>query len=237
MPAKPTTTGARSPFARGGAAAGSSFSPDIVQAQTGAPPPSVSSRSAFQYYARPERWQVVEGRVLPTLCKQMMQPGVGGVEEGASGRISIRHAKGMLEERGCTLIPFEQIPQSHKDELGFDTYLWKPEGRPDVTLSIYERVFPGSKDVRPDSARWVEFLTHLVESGIVPMAPDYVLGKMLDVRRERLAAHYARLGQNPHEKVSIDRVEAEIEAIETELSKRNSKRKPARGRSAKPELE
>ena len=189
------------------------------------------------YYSRPERWQVIDGKVLPTLCKQMMQPGVGGVEEGASGKISIRHAKGMLEERGCVLIPFGQIPQAHKDDLGFDTYLWRPEGRPDVTLSIYERVFSGSKDIRPDSVRWVEFLAHLVDSGLVPMAPDYVLGKMLDVRRERLSAHYAKLGQNPHLQVSIDTVDAEITAIETEISKRNTTRKPVKGKSAKPDLE
>jgi hypothetical protein len=56
-----------------------------------------------------------------------------------------------------------------------------------VTLLIYTKVFPGSKQVEVDVPRYVEFCEHLVASGVIEGPKVYALEK-LRARMEHEAA-------------------------------------------------
>lgn len=183
----PTDTPAKS----GG---GSAYVPDLGPVNRSAPPTKVDACPPFLLKAHPERWTVMGGKVIPCFGRLVLQAGVSGVSARPGGKIDAADARNMSEDRGWTLIPVDAIPDHHAsldaDGNMVKSYLYRPEGRPDVTMLRYARCFPGSAQVEVDEAGYVEFCEHLMDTGVVARPQAYALEK-LRARMEHEAGELA----------------------------------------------
>lgn len=230
MPAtSPFVTSSHQPT---GAVAGSAFVPAEDAELRGNHAPQLSPRPAFYYLAHPERWQVIEGKVLPLLGSMKIRAGVGGAVAGRTpGSVNLRAAKVDAEQKRRTIIPITSIPDAHATPGVPKSYLKKVEGCPNVTLSLYEDAFPGSRETRPDTKRFVEFLEYQIESGVIAPAGIHILERMLDHRQKALERVLAKDGKNVAKK---ERLEHEIEVIGAEIKARVKTAKPVKGAPVDP---
>jgi len=211
---------------RGEHASGEDYTPNVGASGVGERVTKVEPRAAFLYRAHPERWQVVGGRVLPLLGRMPLMPGLNNVElDERTGSLRVRAAKAAAEERGWTVIPTSTVVPGS----GRSSYLYRPKGRPDVTLCIYELCFPGSSVTQADTAGWVAFLSHLVDSGIVEPSPLYVLDRMRASAISRLDRAINKVQRAPAAASQVERIKAEIEVIEAEIATRTVAVAPSLG--------
>ncbi len=198
--------------------------------------PRIPKRAAFLYFAHPERWQILDGEVLPMLGKLKLQPGVMGVQRGRErGAVNLRLARVACEERGRTIIPVSSVPDAHVTPGEPASYLRTVDtvgGA--VVLSRYEQAFAGSSATKCDRPRWVEFLRHQVDSGVVAPAPTWVLERMRDARRKTLERMEANGSTN---KTKSERLQAEIDVLDGVLASRMETVQPVGGSSALPSVE
>ena len=228
------------------AAPGTGFVPVDGPANRGGPPPTeVDACAPFQLVHNPKRWTVLGGRVIPAFGRLPHIPGLNGVDEvldrhtGNVIRINAGYAKSDAQDRGKVPIPFDAIPAHHVPPGAPKSYLWRPAGRPDVTLLIYTKVFPGSKDVEIDEPRYLEFVDHLVATGVIQPVPLHVLRKM---HAQRTSEHNVLLDRAqvvPSVRQLADRAAQDIAAIEAEIERRAAptETKPATGAGFVPDGE
>jgi hypothetical protein len=190
----------------------------------------VPAQSAFQLTAHPERWRVQGGAVRPVLSKGLkIYPGRQNMTRGRKGSTKgIAAARAHKEERGFIVVPIDAIPDAHHDGDGPKSYLYSPEGRPDVVLDIYTRVFPGTARTQCDFARYYEFLDHLVATGVIPQCPTYVLEAMLEAETAKYERAADRAIAVPSFKVRAMHHEECVTAIKAVLDERTKKAKPVK---------
>ena len=231
MPAAAAFDHANSSASSTGAVAGSAFIPGEDAVLKGNTHPTMGPRPAFYYFAHPDRWQVIDGKVLPLLGTLKLRAGVDAVSPGRlPGQVNAHAAKVSAQQKRRTLIPFESIPDTHATPGQEKSYLRRLDGRPDVVLSIYELAFPGSAETRCDTKRWVEFLQHQVDAKVVPDVATHVLEGMLEERIKRMermsegkdfspkSARYLHLGK-------------QVEVLKARLAERLKDVQPAAGSS------
>jgi len=173
----------------------------------------------FLLKVHPSRWQVLGGRVLPCPGKHKLQAGLNAVElDRHSGRLKAGTSLAEAKERGWQILPHDDLPPG-TDE---GSYLYRPDGRGDVVLLIWERCFAGSATIRSDADGWVGYLSWLVDAGRVEPAPLYVLEGMLDAAQERLDRAQDRVRTQPSAQVDVDREVAIIAVIEGEIEQRGA---------------
>lgn len=221
----------------GESAAGTAYVPDLGPVTRDVPVTRIGACSPFLLKSHPERWTVMRGTVIPCFGKLTIQPGVNGVSD-LGGKIRAGDARNMAEEKGWTIIPVDAIPDAHATPGQPKSYLYRPAGRPDVTLLIYERCYPGSDRIDPDEARYVEFCQHLMTTGLVPAPKLYALHKMRErlVRDRDSAADRAR--ENAHYQGALATAQAQLDAVDVAIAARESDAPPVpAARSAAPEIE
>lgn len=161
---------------------GAAYVPDLGPVNRSAPPTKVDACPPFLLKAHPERWTVMGGSIIPLFGRLVLQPGVSGVSARPGGKIDAADARNMSEDRGWTLIPVDAIPDHHAsldaDGNVVKSYLYRPEGRPDVTLLKYTRCFPGSAQVEVDEAGYIEFCEYLMDTGVIERPRSYALEKL-----------------------------------------------------------
>ena len=198
-----------------------------------APTTRVAAQPPFYFMAHPERWLIESGRVLPHLGKLKVQGGMSGMGASRSGKVTrIGLAKGRMEERGWTIIPQDSIPPQDVAD-GWDTYLCSPDGRPSVTMSIYDEVYPDSTEQGVDTPRWVRFLEHQITTGVIPPCPVYVLKRMLEKATDSHLSCADKAHNLPSMVPQAKYWAGVISLLERELSKRNDAKKPVRKRPRK----
>lgn len=195
-----------------GVSAGSAFVPDTTQAANLRT--QVDPIPAYQLKAHPERWTVMLGKVVPALGKIKHIRGLNGVDGEAGKKPDVTGAKAGAEAAGWTAIPFSAVPPGSGS-----SYLWRPEGRPDVHLHFTERVYPGSKRLEADEKRYVEWLQWLIQAGHVPAPAPYVLRQMESEYERRHNDALNRAADYPSYKDVADRAKRDLEAIRAELAK------------------
>lgn len=201
----------------------------------GPPPTDVDSCDPFMFVYDPRRYTVMSGKVIPQFKSLKMTPGVNGVDEvrdrRTGERIAVKTgmARSQVEDRNQRIIPFDAIPpsQHHLHGNGGKSYLWRPAGRPDVHLSIWTRVFPGSKEIEVDEQAYIAWVEWLVETGIIPPPPAHVLRKLLSQRIEERDMLSDRAVTHPSLKPDVERRTADIRAIEAELARRATAQRSA----------
>lgn len=174
---------------------GRAYVPDLGAVTASRPVTRVDAQPPFLLKAHPERWTVMGGKVIPCFGRLVLQPGVGGVASRPNGKIDASDARNMAEQGGWVIVPTDAIPDAHADANGVKSYLYQPEGRPDVTLLRYVRCFPGSAVLEPDEVGYVEFCEHIMDTGVVPRPKAYALEK-LRTRMEKEAGALADRARN-----------------------------------------
>lgn len=174
------------------------------------PPPQLEESPPFLYTHHHEAYCVMAGRVIPRLGKLKLKPGCNGVEEDATtGRVIAGPAIDQAKANGLTVIPVDI------DGPG-TTYLKRPKGAPHATLSRFEKVYAGSSRIDCDEAGYVQWTCSLVERGIVPPAPAYIL--------ERMRADLVKQLEDLEDKRGVEslrkRLFRDLDAIESELEQR-----------------
>lgn len=226
----------------------SAFVPvDGMQRQ--APATQVEARAPFLFLYIPQRWAVQGGKVRPQLGTLKLSPGVNGVDQvlnrttGAIDRVLSSTAKINAQERGRTVIPVDAIPDEWADENGTKSYLRRPEGRGDLVVSMFERVYPGSKQIDRDDARYMEWLDWLVSSGVVPRCPEHMLTAMHARLTEEANRLQDRLAVQPSLAPALEQCKRDIAAVQAELDARTASetgtarkaKKPAKAATVNPE--
>lgn len=154
---------------------------------------------AFYLVYDPQRWDVLGDAVRPVLGKLKYMPGVGGVDlsparGGEKRKVLMGIAKSDLAERGRKVIPWDAVPDKYADPSGQKSYLRRPQGRPDVTITIFETTYPDSTIVDSDEKAYHEWLDWLIAQGHIPECPEYKLRDLLSRKEEteRRAADMAQ---------------------------------------------
>jgi hypothetical protein len=160
-------------------AAGSAVVPNMGVVPGGTPITRVEPSPPFLLKAHPSRWTVMGGKVIPQLGRVAFVEGLNSISR-VGGRWNVSEARAASADRGWTVIPFAHIPPAHMQPGKEPSYLWSPEGRPDVTLSIYTRCYPGSERMDCDEARYLEFCEHLVTSGLIQPPQLWVLEQLAE---------------------------------------------------------
>lgn len=208
--------------------------------QRAAPPTQVDARAPFLFRYIPERWAVMGGKVRPVLGTLKLMPGVDGVDQvlnrttGAVERVVSTPAKIAATERGHIIIPVDAIPDEWADEDGVKSYLRRPEGRGDLTISMFEKVYPGSKQIDRDDARYFEWLDWLSASGVIPKCPEFRLTALHAKLTEEAARLQDRLAVQPSVAPDLERVKRDVAAVKAELDARQTAetKKPKRAAKA-----
>jgi len=216
---------------------GSAFVPDEGGTTRARPVTRVPGAPAFLFKAHPLRWTVENGRLLPVLGKVKFIPGVGGCDADArTGKPRIGPARMEAEEGGWTIVPFDRIPDAHAAPGQAKSYLRTVDGRPDLVISIYDKVYPGSDRIECDLPRWYEFCDYLVSTGTIAPPSSHVLRNMLDRLRAHRDARAAKAITAPSVKAEVAQIEANIAVIEAELARRvEAPQAPAGGMAFNPE--
>lgn len=190
----------------------------------------VDACPAFLLAAHPERITVMGGQVIPCFTKVKYRAGLNGAEvrELPGGRrvVKLGAARDFWIEQGWTIIPIDKIPASHGK-----SYLWCPDGRPDVHLLIYEKCFAGSDTIACDEERYLEFCTYLRTTGVLPAPALHVLQKLLDVKRVEAAREADRAEKNRAARPAAERLQRDVEAIEREIAAQAGSATPVGGNS------
>jgi len=152
-------------------------------------PTRVDPAPAFYLVYDPQRWDVLGDAVRPVLGKLKYMPGVGGVDltparYGEKRKVLMGIAKSDLAERGRKVIPWDAVPDKYADAAGQKSYLRRPDGRPDVTITIFETTYPDSTIVDTNFAAYCEWLDWLVANGFIPECPEYHLRALLSRKEE-----------------------------------------------------
>jgi hypothetical protein len=198
--------------------------------------PRLTKRAPFLYFAHPERWQILDGDILPLLGKLKLQPGVMGVQRGrAPGAVNLRLARVACEERGRTIIPVDSVPPTHVAPGEAPSYLRTIDSTSGpVVLSRYAQAFAGSAVTKCNKVEWAEFLRHQISAGVVDPAPTWVLERMRDSRAKSLERMESNQSTN---RAKRERLQAEVDVLDAMIAERMEVAAPVVGTSAMPSVE
>lgn len=183
------------------------------------------------------RWVVMAGRVIPSLSRFPLQPGVNGVEVGREGRVQTSKLRTSLTDRGFVLIPQEKGPGGNYVDV-VDTLPpnWSQTAK--AHISAWETPYGGSSSTEVDEAAYAEWCEGLVKSGLIAPIEPFVARKMLDAATSALRDSEQRRAANKLSDHSrIDSLKGEIEVLKVAAQKRGAPVAKAKGSSApEPEL-
>jgi len=236
VPSTAFDTAANTQAAPSGAVGGAAFVPGVDRDMGPNRAPRLTKRPPFLYFAHPERWQIIDGNILPLLGKLKLQPGVMGVQRGrAPGAVNLRLARVACEERGRTIIPVDSVPPAHVAPGEAPSYLRTIDSTSGpVVLSRYEMAFAGSAATKCDAKSWAEFLRHQIDAGVVEPAPTWVLERMRDSRAKSLERMESNQSTN---RAKRERLQAEVDVLDAMIAERMEVAAPVVGTSAMPSVE
>lgn len=183
-----------------------------------------------------QRWMVHAGRLVPSLQKVTLSPGVNGVSVNREGKINFADARSRLETEGRIVVPYEWGPGGTY-LLPIDT---RPNGGKDVVetwISCWEEATVGSTETYPNTDGYAEWLASLVTDGKLPACPVSVASRMLDVARERLEkarSDSAKNGGAGKSSIRAKAIAQEVEVLEAYLeAAKDARGKPVAPKSAR----
>jgi hypothetical protein len=136
---------------------------------TQTPPPKAPEAWSPPFYimVHPHRWGVIAGRIVPIVRRFKGTPGANGVDRDGKGRPVMNKAIAEQGEQGWICIPWDvDGPGTHYLRRVIATGGW---------IDRWTTVYPGATEVTFDRAGFAEWLDGLIERGIVPRCPLFVL--------------------------------------------------------------
>jgi hypothetical protein len=231
----PTTAPRPGQAMRRGAVEGESYTPDTMLDGVVEVLPKLPPSPPFYLAWHPTRWVVLEGRVVPSLRRVNLQPGVNHVTRNREGRYRVGALRSHLEERGWSLVPYSVGPrgsymQRVRTGLG-------PEGS-HAHLTTWESAYPGSDQVGSDSAGYAQWCADLVDSGTVPTCPPYIADRLRDRHQSTLAAYEEKIARGSVAyKQAADRLRADIGALDDYVAADLADAAPVKGEPMTVEVE
>jgi hypothetical protein len=188
----------------------------------------LGGESAHYLYHRPGRYQLMAGRVVPSLSKLGR---VGGLNDVAAVRQrtpggwryvpDMSRAIAKLQRDGCQIVPFDV----DADE-GFPSYLQAIPGTGRYCHRLCELV-PGIEPVPPGPAAFADWLASLVARGVVPAPHPSQVAALLK-KKTALAQQLTRGGKPEQGAALLE------EVARARVAAAPPKPKPKRTRKAKP---
>ena len=178
----------------------------------------------FLFIHHPNRWQIINGELLPVLAELRQSVGQNFVGPRANGEMSPAIAK--FIEDGWTVIPHDVIPGG---------YVRKYDGANGaVHLTKWQTPRQhGLRALEPktDTSGYVAFLKDLVDRQVINRPPEYVVEQLVANARaamERAAPYTAtEAGKAEYEKLKTNLEAVEVATgfrVETEVVKPKTKR-------------
>lgn len=213
----------RSP--RGGVSV-SEEAPDIGGV-AGPPPPRIQPEPPYILNVKPERWGVIEGRVVPICAKIPALRGVNGVGwDEHRKRPMMEQALAMARQKGGIPIPWDVDGPGR-------SYLRKAPGG--FWISQWETVYAGSDMRTVDSAGYADWLRSLIDRGIIPGPALYILEALAEQLRARMAELHKK-GNIASYQVRIDRTQRDLDAVMAEMERVEAQLQEAEAVEAVPDL-
>ena len=230
--AEPAAAASNAPSERAG---GSSVVPNLGSVTRVTPYTRVEASVAFMLKAHPNRWTVLGGQVVPLFGRLVLQPGINGVQRIGT-RLNASEARATAEDRGWKLIPFEAVPAHHVAPGQQPSYLYCPEGRPDATLLLYQRCYPGSERSDCDEVRYLEFCAHLETAGIINPPALWVLEQLAEKLHREADALADKAREHTSYKTSAARAAAACVVVDNLIEARQTGAVPSMGASVEVDL-
>jgi hypothetical protein len=200
------------------------------------PFPKVPAQSPFYLVYTPDRWDVIEGQLVPSLYKLSLTPGANAVTRGAGGRPDPTDAIAGVERQGHYLLPWDiggegryirafQVGtgQDRKTGAAVKIYSWHTR---------WEQLYAGSDAIQSDTAGYAAWLVGLIERGLLPRPRPYVVERL---RRQYETALHKRLGKTGDDALCQE-YKRRIKACVIEQERQAAASAPVRSEDLAPEL-
>lgn len=179
--------------------------------------PTGDPKPMFRLAHLPTRWRVLCGKVVPDLSKIALSAGSQNVVRVKGGALDTSLHRTSLTDRGFTLIPYDSAPDG---ESYMDEYEVRQPNKPVMIsyCSCFETPVEGSSDLDLDEEALADWLTSLVDSGLISKpAPSVLRKKALSVRK-RLAKAEGEVAHGQGAKaLYVEELRAELAAWESAL--------------------
>lgn len=184
------------------------------QVQQAAALPTIEPNAPWYYVHFADRWQVIDGKVVPDLTTVVLEGGVNRAGPTGDPR------EIALALPGATTIPTKCV-----EEVG--SYVRRTQ----VTKGWHyhdasARLIPGSARVVIDRAAWAKFLGLLVDRGIVRTPEPYVAEDYIERIQRDHAAAAREADRDPQARARAAALLAEIEAWRAVLAPPAAEQKP-----------
>jgi hypothetical protein len=218
--------------------------PNIASGASAAQAPKVARKPPFWLAFLPERWTVLDGRVLPSLQEFTLEHGCNGCEEvlrdDGTGRqvrvLVVDDARANLHAKGGREIPWD---------IDDEPYLY--EAWPDHWVTRWTRLTPGTSHLQVDLEGYADFLERLTERGVLPRPQARHLDRLAAALRLDIEESSKHSSVQPHR---VAQLQAQLEVVDRELasmlseqaeaddlaSDRVAERRPGRGKRASRKL-
>lgn len=191
--------------------AASEATPDVGGSTT-APASKVRAEPAYILVAWPERWDVMEGLVVPICSHLRCSPGANAVDQDRAGRPLLQLALAQVKEKGGTPIPW--------DVDGKGTSYLKKVKSTGSWISKWQTQYEGSANVRIDSKGYAEWLRSLIDRRHIPDPQPYALEPLIDRLKARILALTRKSAVGNADLIA--QAKADLAAVEAELERVDS---------------
>lgn len=185
--------------------------PLTMTSATGVVLPFLDLAPMFALTFHPARWMVLAGKLVPSLQKVPLLPGINRVEETRDregrARFDLSTLRAKLEREGRILIPWEWGPDG--------SYVRVMETQPDggatvreTHVSAWEDAEPGARETATDLEGYVEWLEELIATGRLPKCSYAIALGLLERAINRHATASASAAKNHHQGQAQLRAEA-----------------------------
>lgn len=211
------------------------FTPEMAQASYGHEYPRVPVTPPFLYVYNPQRWALIDGRVLPSLHKVPLMRGLNGVTK-QGGRWRLARLRDKLESQGRTMIPWEWGPDGESYVAAVDTR--DRHGNILTTyVSAFSETYAGSSVLGADVKAYADWIEALITDGRLPKPQPYIVERLLTSKRAALSdALTAQRHHHTEQRAEvIANLEVEVKQLEAMVT--GAPKTPTRKRKAKIEVE
>lgn len=160
----------------------------------------IRPQAPFMWAVAPQRLTVRNGKVIPSLIKQTIEPGKHGVTRLRSGRLDISGMVTNCAARGQQLI-------------GWDVDEYCVELAPGYYASKFETLNRHTGQTVWDEQAFVDWLCDLMDRGVIPRPSKDAIGAVLSVKR----TERQHLVGKPGVEHMTTAIEAEIAALEAAM--------------------
>jgi len=191
--------------------------PHLSRGEANATAPKVPASPPFWLVFYPDRWCVMEDRVVPQLQNFHLRHTINGVVQLLDGTYQVADAEQLIRQKGGTVLPWD---------IDDEPYL--VEAAPGHWTTRWTGLIPGSGHTRVDAAGYVEWLVSLQARGLIPKPEPRHLAALVERLRFDLETTESATGSTHRTRQlaqQVQLVEAEIKAA--------AKPPPKRRRAAK----